>query len=186
MHFRLDNFRRNSTNSVSAILLLMFLAHYSCATADTWASEVGILSQSQPRLVTSLFLRKVPHGTNGGASGLGLAFSALGGLFIGLIYFASAGFNHRDLILAPLCMIFGMVGSLIDSILGATVQATYYSDERKCIVPRLDPSDPSIKKICGVDLISNEAVNFYSILATMALAAILSPYFLQLSPQNDM
>ena len=185
MHMRVSDVGRNSAQSISATLLLMFLAHYSCATADTRASEVGILSQSQPRLVTSLFLRKVPHGTNGGATGLGLAFSAFGGLFIGVLYYRSSGFHRRDAVLIPLCMLFGVVGSLLDSILGATVQATFYSDERKCIVPRPDPADPSIKKICGVDIISNEAVNFYSILATMVLAALLSPHFLRFFPYQS-
>jgi uncharacterized membrane protein len=45
---------------LASYLLALYIAHYACATADTWASELGILSKSQPRLVTSLFLKSVP------------------------------------------------------------------------------------------------------------------------------
>ena len=50
------------THLVSAHLLCMYISHYACASADTWASELGILSRANPRLVTTLFLREVPKG----------------------------------------------------------------------------------------------------------------------------
>lgn len=47
------------------------------------ASEIGILSPSSPRLITSFLRRSVPRGTNGGVSWTGTLASVAGGAFIG-------------------------------------------------------------------------------------------------------
>ncbi len=61
--------------------------HMACCLGDTFASEIGILSKSTPRLVTTW--RKVPPGTNGGMTLLGTLASACGGALIG----AALGFE---------------------------------------------------------------------------------------------
>lgn len=47
------------------------------------ASEIGILSPSAPRLITSFLRRSVPRGTNGGVSWTGTLASVAGGAFVG-------------------------------------------------------------------------------------------------------
>jgi len=49
--------------------------------ADTFSSELGILSKSKPRLLTSWNLREVPPGTNGGVTMAG-TLAGFGGAFI--------------------------------------------------------------------------------------------------------
>ncbi len=61
-----------------------FIGHYACCAGDTWASELGILDSGSCRLVTTC--RRVPRGTNGGVSLVGTVASAVGGLFIALVY----------------------------------------------------------------------------------------------------
>ena len=56
--------------------------HFACCLGDTLASELGILSKSRPRLVTTF--QPVPPGTNGGMSTLGTLASATGGVVMGL------------------------------------------------------------------------------------------------------
>ena len=67
--------------NVDFVLLPIVLAYYCECCADTWGSEVGILS-SNPFL---LFL-PFPAGTNGGVSSLGLGTACLAGLVLTLLY----------------------------------------------------------------------------------------------------
>jgi uncharacterized protein (TIGR00297 family) len=176
----------------------MIVAHFACANGDTWASEVGILSKSRPRLVTSLFFREVPPGTNGGMSFKGTWYSLLGGMFIGFVYFSLSFFyvssfssslskqSVLEIVSSQYPMILfggfcGLGGSLIDSLMGATLQATYYSKERKLIVKNpKDPRDRSIVVVCGKNILSNEAVNFLSIAVVMILSWFFAPSFFRI------
>ena len=58
-----------------------FHSNYAAVAADTFSSELGILSKSKPRLLTSWNLREVPPGTNGGVSLIG-TLAGFGGAFI--------------------------------------------------------------------------------------------------------
>ena len=176
-----------SKSRAAAQFWSMYIAHYSCATADTWASELGILATRKPRLVTTLFLREVPHGTNGGVSLLGTGASIAGGAFIGIIFWAMSPTGsdpsverHTQYPMILVGLLCGFLGSMIDSILGATVQATYYSKDKKCIIkdPKLfrhQHEKCDIEHICGINALSNESVNFLSIFLTMLVSLWLSP-----------
>ena len=171
-----------------SILQSIYVAHYACACGDTWASELGILSTETPRLITTLLIRKVPRGTNGGITILGTVASAAGGLFIGIVYWlfsldvVNDGFAdpHHQYPIIVLGLISGFIGSVYDSILGGFLQATYYSKRRQCIVKGKPVSDAlagddEIVHICGINVLSNEAVNFISIAMTMFTIAYIAP-----------
>eukprot|EP01041_Mallomonas_annulata_P003793 gene3793-7537_t len=184
----------SSKSYFNGILWCAYIAHYACAAGDTWASEIGILSTTPPRLVTKLLLVKVPPGTNGGMSLLGTFASAAGGASIGLGFYlfsflitnnessssssttSTTSFPPSQYPMIAIGFICGLIGSLFDSLLGGTLQASYYSKDRKKIVKVNDTTqDPSIVLICGMNILSNDAVNFLSIFGTMLFAIFIGP-----------
>jgi uncharacterized protein (TIGR00297 family) len=101
---------------------LAMLGALVAANADTWATELGVLSRSPPRLVTTL--RQVAPGTSGAVSGVGMLAASAGAAFVGLVA-ALAGARWS---LVPWLVVAGVVGSLVDSLLGATVQDVRWCD----------------------------------------------------------
>jgi uncharacterized membrane protein len=86
-----------------------------------------------------LLEQKVKKGTNGGVTISGLAAAAAAGCAIGLA-FVSVGFvttsceSHvarRQMLMIPIATFSGLLGSLIDSVLGATLQYSGYCSLRK-------------------------------------------------------
>lgn len=102
-----------------------FLGALATANGDTWATELGVLSRKAPwSLVT---LRTVPRGTSGAVSPLGMLATLLGGLAIGgCAALTPTSFGLDVLTLLTLGGSMGVLGSLWDSLLGATVQARFH------------------------------------------------------------
>lgn len=113
---------------------------FACCNGDTWASELGtVLSKSEPFLITTW--KRVPKGTNGGISLIGTLASTVGGLLIGITQYLILYYFSDSMLWAyappqwPILLfgaLSGFLGSLIDSILGGTLQysgmsAIYYS-----------------------------------------------------------
>lgn len=99
-----------------------FAGAVAAVTADTWATEVGALSAGPPRLITRI-RQRVPAGTSGGVSAEGLLAAGLGSLMIAAV--AALVRPEGGVQLALAIWTGGMLGSTVDSALGATVQAMY-------------------------------------------------------------
>lgn len=100
-----------------------FTGAMAAVNADTWATELGVLSKPAPRLVTSG--KQVERGTSGGVTLLG-AQAATGGA--GLVAVIAVLFQpcERWWILLVAAILGGVAGSYFDSLLGASVQAIYH------------------------------------------------------------
>jgi uncharacterized protein (TIGR00297 family) len=88
----------------------------AASTADTWATEIGTLARQLPRSIVSF--KRVATGTSGAVSLPGLAAAGAGALFIAIVATA-LGWPPNAAIGA---VSGGIGGSLIDSVLGATLQ----------------------------------------------------------------
>ncbi len=158
------------------IFMLGFAIVLAASTADTWASEIGVLSTRDP--VSILSLRSIPRGTSGGVSLLGLVASLAGALFIGL-WFALGyrivhGWNPRELgAIVAVITAGGFLGSVVDSVLGATVQAQYWDALRQRHTERRnDAGGKPNRLVKGFHFVTNDLVNSLSgALATATLFA---------------
>jgi uncharacterized protein (TIGR00297 family) len=155
------------------VLLAAYLGAMATVNADTWATELGVLNPIPPRLITNG--RVVEVGTSGGVSRLGTLASAAGALIIGLavLIFSlvgqlvnAEGDPWRYAWALPVALVGGLLGSLVDSLLGATVQAIYYC-------PRCAKETEKPVHGCGTPTqqqrgwrwLNNDLVNFISSLA---------------------
>ncbi len=141
---------------------LAFAGSLAAATADTWATELGVLSGTVPRLITTG--RRVPFGTSGAISLAGSLAALAGSFFIaGLAALPWAEIPHplnwQWVVL--LVTIAGLAGSFIDSILGATLQAIYYcpSCDKETEKNPLHNCGTATRQIHGLSWMDNDLVN---------------------------
>ncbi|OMO80812.1 hypothetical protein CCACVL1_12732 [Corchorus capsularis] len=155
------------------------IGHYSCCNGDTWSSEIGVLSNDQPRLITTF--KPVRRGTNGGVTKTGLLAALAAGSVIGLTFVlvgffttrCSSGVAMKQLLVIPLSAVAGLLGSIIDSLLGATLQFSGFCTVRNKVVGK---PGTTVKKISGLSILDNNAVNLVSILLTTLLTSMACVY----------
>jgi uncharacterized protein (TIGR00297 family) len=146
-----------------------FVAGLACANADTWATELGVLSPGDPWSL--LRGRRVPRGTSGAVSPLGLGAAFAGALLIGLVAACS---SPRPLHTIAVALGLGFAGALADSFLGATLQERWHC-------PSCVRDSESPRHHCGTDGFpaggvagfGNDAVNAASTLLAALAAALL-------------
>lgn len=155
------------------------LGHYSCCNGDTWSSELGILSDATPRLITNF--KPVRKGTNGAVTNAGLLAATAAGAVVGLAFVVVGFFTAKcdygtalkQILVIPLAAVAGLCGSVIDSLLGATVQFSGFCTVRNKVVGK---PGPTVKKISGLNILDNNGVNLVSVLLTTMLTSIACIY----------
>ena len=152
----------------SDIWLAGVVGALATVTADTWGTELGVLSERTPRLITTG--AKVPPGTSGGVTIPGTTAGMAGASLIGFI----GAWMEGDMRWLLVGLVAGTVGMLIDSVLGATVQVMYscphceVSTEQHPVHRCGTPTQP----IRGISWINNDIVNWTASMcgAIMAMA----------------
>jgi uncharacterized protein (TIGR00297 family) len=144
-----------------------FAGAFAAAIADTWGTEIGTLFGGAPRSI--LTFRPVGVGISGGVTLIGTLAELAGALFLAAIGYAF-GVHAFLAILAG-----GISGALLDSILGASLQALRWCPQ--CARPcERNPHScgATTTLLRGIGWLDNDGVNFAATLAGAAIAFALA------------
>ncbi|WP_376789852.1 DUF92 domain-containing protein [Thermoflexus sp.] len=145
----------------------MFAGSMAAVTADTWATEVGLLCGRSPWDIWRG--KRVPPGTSGAITREGTIAGGLGALGIGLLAVGLSPVGGSLGLALPVGLA-GFLGMLLDSLLGATVQRIYWCDRcGKETERRIHRCGQPTRPLRGWKGLNNDGVN-----ALAALAGALS------------
>jgi uncharacterized protein (TIGR00297 family) len=152
-----------------------YLASLCEAAADTWATELGTLYPDSPISIVSL--KRVDPGQSGGISIIG-TLSAISGTMMTMLVASAAGFLIPELMMFEMTTWLitascGLAGAILDSVLGASLQAQYRCQACHHWTERHRHCDQSAVLVRGVRFINNDFVNITCTLFAALLASIL-------------
>lgn len=158
-----------------------FAGAYAAATADTWGTEIGTLFKRPPRSI--LTLRPVATGLSGGITLQGTLAEFAGGFLIAIVAVGvlaitptSPGVHAGAAGVLVAVTLGGIIGALVDSVLGATLQELRRCPacERSCETNPHDCGTPT-RRTRGLPGFNNDVVNALATLCGAAVAFALAP-----------
>ncbi|WP_100406808.1 DUF92 domain-containing protein [Bacillus solitudinis] len=143
----------------SSILICAFVTSLAAANADTWASEIGILSKQRPLHIITW--KRVNSGTSGAVTAVGSAGAFAGSFLIvvcSIFFWWSSSYNSHIFLLA--FTIAGFLGNLIDTLAGAALQVLYRCKVCKIETEQTLHCHEATEHISGLKWVNNDTVNF--------------------------
>jgi len=154
-----------------------YVTSLAAAAADTWATEIGTVFPGMPRRIIGF--RKVERGRSGAVSFPGTIAAALGSLAVTASSLPWVAPGDRWPVLA-IAGVGGLFGSLVDSVLGASIQGQWYCPRCGRTVEMPLHCEEKALPSSGFRIVTNDLVNLVSIgsaatLAWWAFASFLAP-----------
>ncbi len=145
----------------SSLPWLGFAAALAAVNADTWATELGALNPSPPRMITNPF-KVVEKGASGGVSLYGTLAALAGAGLIGGLAALLSPFASPSVGVWLLITLAGLGGSFFDSLLGATAQAMYFCprEQKETEKHPLHSCGAETIHVRGWKWLNNDWVNF--------------------------
>lgn len=139
--------------------LVMFGAAIAEAASDTLAGEVGRLSKKPPVSIRTFL--PVPKGLSGGVTLLGTFASFVASLCISILWFLFFDVRGGAVAASIICLT-GFAGSIVDSYLGACVQAVYMDPDTGILTENDSKDGRPFDLVRGVRWVDNDMVNLVS------------------------
>lgn len=149
-------------------LLMLYLAALAAVNADTWATEIGILSKGRPRHLGTWKI--VAPGTSGAVTLLGMAAAAAGAAAIPLSAIPVWRLDSIEFLTVAWA---GFLGSLVDSLLGASLQTIYRDPASGELTERAEIDGRPTVRARGLRWLNNDAVNLIASLLGILFAWLL-------------
>ena len=174
---------RDSNSSASLEEMMVLIAGagaIAVSLGDTLGTEIGALSRFEPRLSTKPW-KKVPRGTPGAISLLGIAFSIFGAAIIGFTGLGIAQVDTLTVLDMPSSLwkfivpvvIGGTVGAYADSISACTIQKMNKCTVCGKITEKKEHCQEKTVHFSGVRWIRNDFVNLFSIVVGAVISFLI-------------
>jgi len=154
-------------------VMILFLGSLAAATSDTWSTEIGAFSATQPRLISNF--KQVRKGTSGGITIIGMVGGIGGSAALaasGILIFEDESVSqYLNLGLIPV-IIGGITGNIIDSLLGVSLQSKYRCTVCQRITDDKIHCETTAEYSSGLRILNNDSVNFLCTL-TGGISAVL-------------
>lgn len=148
---------------------------FASANSDTWASELGVLSKG--KTISIITGKSIEKGISGGVSLLGTASAFLGATVIGVSYTISYifawGYDNNIIKILLLIVLLGFLGSIVDSVLGVTIQGNYIDEASGNVTEKRINGARRNCLISGYRFINNDMVNILSNLIVTAISILI-------------
>ena len=155
----------------SRSVLMLYLSALAAVNSDTWATEIGRMSRQTPRSLATW--KPVESGTSGAITLWGTVAAVLGSIVIPLSLLSFWGLTPPEFICVTWA---GFLGSFLDSILGASLQAHYRDPQTGSLTEMREIDGRRTKLVRGLAWMNNDTVNLMAGVGGILCAWVLLKY----------